>query len=62
MVDPSHRDFSFADGVVVLVVHHAFYPMMHLRGDKGKLALGFILKEIVVQLEVSEWEVENIFW
>jgi len=30
VVDPGHGDLCVAYGVVVVVVHHAFNPMMHL--------------------------------
>lgn len=31
VVDSSHWDLSIANWVVVFVIHHAFYPMMHLK-------------------------------
>ena len=30
VVDPGHGHLSAADGIVILIVHHAFNPMMHL--------------------------------
>ena len=41
VVDPGHGHLSVADGIVVLVVHHAFDTMMHLgertaEEDKGE--------------------------
>ena len=30
VVDPGYSHLSAADGIVVLIIHHAFNPMMHL--------------------------------
>lgn len=59
MVDASNWYLSVGDRVVVFIIHHALYPMMHLKKDKHVFYFLYILcnPQIIIDSTIS-----TVYW